>query len=90
MNPPFQTPTDPDFQPLPAVIYSKHAIVLLPRGSGRCDLSTLARSVWQSCSLARQKPSLKAKKRLMQIRGRDPTRSPITFLISPQCPALGV
>lgn len=32
MNSPLTTPLDPDFQPLPAVLYGKHAIVLLPRG----------------------------------------------------------
>lgn len=32
MNLPLDTPLDPDFQPLPAVIYGKHALVLLPRG----------------------------------------------------------
>lgn len=32
MNPPLTAPIDPDFQPLPAVICGKHAIVLLPRG----------------------------------------------------------
>lgn len=32
MNSPLKIPIDPDFQPLPAVIYGKHAIVLLPRG----------------------------------------------------------
>lgn len=32
MNSPLPIPMAPDFQPLPAVIYGKHAIVLLPRG----------------------------------------------------------
>lgn len=32
MNPPLETPIDSDFQPLLAVIYGKHAIVLIPRG----------------------------------------------------------
>jgi hypothetical protein len=31
MNPSLTTTLDPDFQPLPAVIYGKHALVLLPR-----------------------------------------------------------
>jgi len=84
MNPPFQTPTDPDFQPLPAVIY-KHAIVLLEAISGRCELSTLARSVKVVVHL-RGRSLRSRQKRLMQIRGRDPTRSPITFLITPSVP----
>ncbi len=32
MNSPLPIPLDPDHEPLPAVIYDKHAIVLLPRG----------------------------------------------------------
>jgi hypothetical protein len=32
MNPSLTTPINSDFQPLPAIIYGKHAIVLLPRG----------------------------------------------------------
>jgi len=61
MNPPSNS-TDPDFQPLPAVIYGKHAIVLLPRGN-KWEVRTIYISPVCLAKLftCRQKPSLKAK-----------------------------